>query len=311
VLIPVRIIEFRARNTKIIKAVEIFAGEKDIVLLTGKNRQGKSTVLDAIWMALGGKECIQDVPIRQGEKKAGIYLDLGEFRITRKITGKGESLLVEGRDGQPIPSPQKFLNSCLAENARNPLEFMNLKPADQVKALQTMLDIRLDRPAIERIAGIWTRTIKGDDPMLVIDNVIKGLMEERTGVNREIKRLDGVIESIVIPYQLRDIEPVSIVGLLAGRKALEDQKRANDEARLNAKSLEAGVKSLEEDLSRLDNEIAELETKLCALREKKKTVIQNLSDRQEEYFNAADRADALIDPDFSDIDRRISRCRQA
>ena len=52
-----RIVEFKAENIARIKAVEITPDTgKNIVALTGKNRQGKTTILNAIWMALGGKD---------------------------------------------------------------------------------------------------------------------------------------------------------------------------------------------------------------------------------------------------------------
>ena len=89
---PSRIIKFFAKNTKVLKAVEIFPEDRDIVLLTGQNCQGKTTVLDDIWMALGGKTCIPGEPIRRGEKEATVTLEFEEFTVTRKITEKGEYL---------------------------------------------------------------------------------------------------------------------------------------------------------------------------------------------------------------------------
>jgi hypothetical protein len=307
---PVRIIEFRARNTKIIKAVDIYAGDRDIIVLTGKNRQGKTSILDAIWMALGGKEHIPDIPIRQGEKRAEIFLDLGDFSVTRKITPGGESLEVKGKDGIPMPSPQKFLNGCLAGLAHNPLEFMRLKPGDQVRALQKMLNIQLDRPEIERIAGSWTRTIKGDDPMLLIDHAIKGIFDERTGVNREIKRLDGVIESIKIPWEMADIQPVSIVDLVAERTVLTTQKQANDAIRGQAEKMNTGLESVREKILQKDSKIESLELEILTLKRDRGVLIQGLSELQEKYFEEADRVDGLIDPDFSGIDQRISEADQ-
>ena len=211
---PLRIVEFRAQNVMALKAIQIFPEDKDVVILTGENRQGKSTIIRAIWAALGGKEFIPDEAIRRGEKEASVYLDLGDFFVTLKITSKKEYLKVKTKNGMEASSPQKFLNSRLADLAHNPLEFMRLKPADQVKALQCMLNLKLDRTELERLAGTWTRKTQGDDPMLVLDNVTKDLYEERAIVNAEVKRLQGVVESIKIPHDLADIQPVSIADLL-------------------------------------------------------------------------------------------------
>lgn len=59
-----KIIKFRADNVKRLTAVEI-TPDGNMVQITGKNGQGKTSVLDAIWWALGGKENIQGQPIRK------------------------------------------------------------------------------------------------------------------------------------------------------------------------------------------------------------------------------------------------------
>ena len=48
-----KIIEFRAERFKRLSAVDI-TPEGNTVIISGKNGQGKSSVLDAIWLALGG-----------------------------------------------------------------------------------------------------------------------------------------------------------------------------------------------------------------------------------------------------------------
>lgn len=56
-----KIVKLTAENIKRLKAVEI-TPTGALVEVTGKNGQGKSSVLDAIWWALAGAEHIQTVP---------------------------------------------------------------------------------------------------------------------------------------------------------------------------------------------------------------------------------------------------------
>jgi len=239
---PLRIVEFRAENTKIIKAVQIFPGDKDVVTLTGKNSQGKTTILDGIWMALSGKNHIPDMPIRTGEKRAEIYLDLGDFRVTRKITGKSDSLKVESSDGHQVTSPQRFLSSCLADLAHNPLEFMRMKPKEQLEIVQGLFPLPIQTSEVEKIAGLTAKTIKmSDNKILYLDTVSKALFDERTENNREINRLDGVIESIKIPHELANIHPVSITELVAEKDSLIDLFKKNNDVRLKEKNLDASA----------------------------------------------------------------------
>ena len=303
---PLRIVEFRAQNVMALKAIQIFPEDKDVVILTGENRQGKSTIIRAIWAALGGKEFIPDEAIRRGEKEGSVYLDLGDFIVTLKITRKREYLEVKTKDGLKATSPQKFLNSRLADLAHNPLEFMRLKPAEQVKALQCMLNLKLDRTELERLAGTWTRKTQGDDPMLVLDNVTKGLYEERAIVNAEVKRLQGVVESIKIPHDLADIQPVSIADLLQELSRLEAKQRENDSTRNLANSLSSRLEDIRGSLERKDREIEEMEAKLIKLKQERAGLIETLDRVQEDYLRQAEKADDLTDPDFSDIKRQIA-----
>ncbi|MFA6325418.1 MAG: AAA family ATPase, partial [Candidatus Paceibacterota bacterium] len=63
-----KIIQLKSSNIKRLKAIELDIDEKqNIVMITGKNGQGKTSILDSIWYALGGKKAVQDKPIRDGE----------------------------------------------------------------------------------------------------------------------------------------------------------------------------------------------------------------------------------------------------
>lgn len=82
-----RIIQFTAQNVKRLKLVSI-TPKGSVVPITGRNGQGKTSVLDAIWWALGGKDNITAVPIRKGAESGSITLDLGQFVVERTFTAK-------------------------------------------------------------------------------------------------------------------------------------------------------------------------------------------------------------------------------
>ena len=305
---PLTIVEFRAQNAQVLKAVQIFPGDRNIVKITGKNRQGKSTILKSIMAALGGKNFIDDQPVRNGESEAEIFLDLGEYTITRKITLSGEYLDVRTKEGFKAPSPQKFLTSKLSSFAHNPLEFMRLKKEAQVEALRKIAPVRLDRAEIESvIGGKWIyQLVKSDDPLVILDKAYAAIYEERTITNREITRLNGAIKSIVIPGDGADIEPISASELLAEKSKLDEKKATNDAVRKQLLDTQAGLALLTENIADIDNEINELEEKLTLLRDKKNNL--------EIYFQSADfkrtelsmTIDGLVDPDYDEIDKKIA-----
>ncbi|MDE2470486.1 MAG: AAA family ATPase, partial [Bradyrhizobium sp.] len=64
-----KIIRLESENIKGLRAVEV-EPDGNVVIIGGKNGAGKSSVLDSMWYALGGKDALPSKPIRNGEKKA-------------------------------------------------------------------------------------------------------------------------------------------------------------------------------------------------------------------------------------------------
>lgn len=138
-----KIIALEAENLKRLTAIRI-EPDGNLVQITGKNGQGKTSVLDAIWWALDGTTHVQSKPIRQGEEQAVIKLDLGELKVTRKFRAKEDgtyttSIIVENGEGARFPSPQKMLDELLGELTFDPLAFTRMKDQDQVHALRSLV----------------------------------------------------------------------------------------------------------------------------------------------------------------------------
>ena len=112
-------------NVKRIKAVDI-SPKTDVIEVAGRNAQGKSSLMDCIAFALGGKELIQERPVREGEKRAEVTLDLGEMKVTRSWTANDKSYLRIEADGKEQKSPQGILDRLLGQYTFDPLQFARL-----------------------------------------------------------------------------------------------------------------------------------------------------------------------------------------
>lgn len=166
-----KIIQFTAENIKKLKAVSI-RPDGTLVLVTGANAQGKSSVLDAIFMALGGSKAIPSQPVRHGMEKAYVKLDLGELIVTRKFTANGgTSLTVEAANGSKFPSPQSMLDGLLGALAFDPLEFSRMAPKQQLETLRGLVKLDVDIDAL--------------------DVETKKLYDQRTIINRDVKSLQS------------------------------------------------------------------------------------------------------------------------
>lgn len=140
-----KIIDMRIENFMRIKAARI-TPDGNIVTITGKNGQGKSSVLDAITAALAGTDKrTTPKPIRDGEEYAEIVLETDELIATRRFThGKPSSLVVESQDGAKYPKAQAKLNDIIGKLSMDPLAFTRLSDKEQRETLLDLIDLPFD-----------------------------------------------------------------------------------------------------------------------------------------------------------------------
>jgi len=201
-----RIVGLKSENIKRLVAVDI-RPKADVIQITGANGAGKSSVLDSIAYALGGKELIPAEPIRHGETEAEVTVDLGEMIVRRRWTTKGSYLEVTGKDGVRLGSPQSVLDKLVGTLSFDPLAFSRLSTKEQKATLLDLLGIaqQLDGWEQKRAA----------------------LYAERTGVNRQLDTATARLNSIpTIPDDVPDV-PVDISALLAEANAIRRENATN------------------------------------------------------------------------------------
>jgi len=229
------IVKLEAEHFKRLKAVSI-TPKGAIVPISGKNAQGKSSVLDAIWAALGGATHIQAAPIREGQTKARIRLDLGEIIVQRTFTKSGTTLTVENAEGLAYKSPQRMLDDLVGALAFDPLEFTRMKPRQQYDTLKGLAHIDLD---LEKLESENQRDYAS-----------------RTAVNKEAKGLQAQIEGYVLPEDPGEIPDAGqLLGLIDG---LRDRKRAIETDNANRASLEQYISDAKAKFAQLRQQLVDL-----------------------------------------------------
>lgn len=186
-----RIVALTAENVKRLSVVHI-EPNGNTIMIGGRNAQGKSSVLDSILYAMGGANSFPDKPIRNGQESAEIEIDLGDIIVRRKITKSGSTVTVKTKDGASYSSPQKVLDGLYSKLSFDPLAFASMKPADQTKALMSLL-------------GIDTSEL---------DKQYAETFDERTGVNRLVKEAEGDLDRceqilIEVPAERPDVTEIS------------------------------------------------------------------------------------------------------
>lgn len=150
-----------AENVKRLRAVTI-TPDGNVVTLCGRNEQGKSSVLDAIYYALAGKKAMPSKPVRRGATSAIVKLTLGDLRITRTIAPDGVTkVVVESAEGARYPTPQAMLDAITGELAFDPLAFAEEAPKQQLEVLRRLVKLDVDVDAL-RVANERDYTLRTD-----------------------------------------------------------------------------------------------------------------------------------------------------
>ena len=263
-----KVINLKAENFKKLVAVEIEPGSENVMKISGKNGAGKTSVLDAIWVALGGHKATKNLPepVRKGEEKAVISLDLGDLVINRRFSSKGTTALtVVNADGDKFASPQKMLDELVGEMTFDPLLFTRLSPKEQQETLLGLIDLPFDLDELDA---------KRDK-----------FYDDRRFVNRSLRDVQGSIskleeEGVEVKESEGEHDISSIVDELGAARdmnlAFQFAKRDLASCEALAESLEDEISSMEEKLSSLKEKIVDKEVELAELEE---VDLQPLKDR--------------------------------
>jgi DNA repair exonuclease SbcCD ATPase subunit len=241
-----KIISLKVEGFARVKAVEI-QPDGNVIRITGANGQGKSSVLDAIWAALGGKKYVPEAPVHLGEKEALLEVDLGDLQVTKIIRQRDndeplEMLVVKGKDGKKYANPQSVLNDLMGALTFDPLTFVRAKPEQRFALLKPLVpDYDFDDAEARR----------------------KDAYAERTDVNRDLKRSEAQLEAIVVDDSVPS-ELIDEAALVAELEAAGAENARIQEATHAYQTLRDKISTREADVERLNREAEELRKQAAA-----------------------------------------------
>jgi AAA domain len=309
-----KIIRLTSENVKRVVAVDI-SPNGTLVGIGGKNGAGKSSVLDSIAYALGGERLAPTEPIRQGQAKAKITVDLGDFIVTRqfirakklctcgieagslaqggKHTPECEShqwdetrstLAVTNKEGAKYPSPQAMLDKLLGKLTFDPLAFKDEEPKKQNEILRrlTNLDftiINQNRVLAAGRRGLHKKTLTVAEGQLAA-------MPEYPGAPETLIGIDAISAEIQEGQRLQREAETRINAV----RTVSDQINA---LHLKRAAVTSSIHSLDEQLNKLEDELTTLE--------------RGIADKQKEaekLSTVAEEAKQKV-PDFQALDTRL------
>lgn len=270
-----RISALYVKNFKRLHDVEIRPdADRTLILIGGKNANGKSSLLDALTTAFGGKKQQPADPVRHGADVATICVELdgGELEVRRVIRPDGESALeVRDRLGA-VKAPQAMLDKLIGVRFLDPLAFLSQPAKEQRAALMRII------PGAERIAGLNEKRQRAFD--------------RRTEVGRDLTKAEAELARLP---EVAVGTPIDVAALTEESRRLAEQQH---DGVVLATAKDAAVRATEDAVRRRvanAHEIAALEARLAELRAQQEPLdaeVKRCEDTAREAIGRLDQAAA-------------------
>jgi len=328
-----KILNYKIKNIRGISELEGQLDGKSVYVL-GKNGQGKSSFIQAIFLAcklFGNKPYV-----KLGEEKGKIELQIGkdsiEYTIERAFTSAGDSVLtIKNEKGKVMKSisdltPQKWLDKLIGTSMYYLSEFLQMDPKKQVALFKEWFKIdttELDKRYLETY---HRRTDEGREETR-LKNVVEGYHYTYDDQKKyaEKKDITEISKELVEINQLENDK-------LAKQRELDNHITIENQT-LAAKSLEieskkTGAVKLAEDTKANETQIRDLEFKITQLKDqnesnKKKIAIieedikvsetaYNLQEACLAEYKAAEleKINAIIIPEKTEIEEKIKKAEE-
>lgn len=248
-------------------------------LITGGNEVGKTSFVQAIKEAFKSSGNDPGL-ITIGENKAEIFVTLNNgIEIQRKISMGGNTVKVI-KEGQPLDSPQKFLNSLIGGLQFNPIEFalakekprrtmllsampFQLKVESLVNELGGQVDIAVldlstfdfSKHGLEVLADIQKHVYdRRHEQGIIVDQLTKSIREDRKRIPEtlNVKKFEDFDLNTKIE------ERSTMEGIIT---AQEKDEESLDALRDLKTEKENEIKRKEDDLVRLKSELKEIQSR--------------------------------------------------
>jgi DNA repair exonuclease SbcCD ATPase subunit len=271
------VVSLQAENVKRLRAV--FIEPKDnVVVISGANGAGKTSVLDSIMFTLAGERSIQDEPLRQGATKGRSTVTLSNgLVVTRTYTKKGGgTLVIRAADGAKYG--QKELNEFLGRLSFDPLAFAR---ADSKKRIAMLQELTGSAEAIQKL-----------------EEERKREYDARTDVNREVSRLEAQLASLPEPHPSIPTEEVGAATILREQREAQAVRTINDRRRDQLNLLRAKAVTTQKEVDGIREKMDDLEKRL------NEAVVRLESERDK--IEAEEKiVSALRDPDTGSFEGRL------
>ncbi len=300
----VKINKLEIENVKRIKAVQLEPNASGLTVIGGRNRQGKTSVIDAIAWALGGDRFRPSAAQREGAlTPPDLRVELDNGLIVER-RGKNSELKVTDPSGRR--GGQQLLNEFVEQLALDLPRFMQASSREKANTLLQIIGLR--------------------EQLAVLEGQEQDLYNRRRSIGQIATQKAKYAEEL--PFDpTAPTEPVSVSELIRQQQEILARNGENQRKRAQAASLQAEKERLRRQLAELqarydeiccsleiaqksaaallDESTAELEENIANIEQLNRRVQSNL-DRE----RALDEA-AQYQAEYDGLSVALEQCRQA
>lgn len=300
----VKINKLEIENVKRIKAVQLEPNASGLTVIGGRNRQGKTSVIDAIAWALGGDRFRPSQAQREGAlTPPDLRVELDNGLVVER-RGKNSELKVTDPSGRR--GGQQLLNEFVEQLALDLPRFMQASSREKANTLLQIIGLR--------------------EQLAVLEGQEQDLYNRRRSIGQIATQKAKYAEEL--PFDpTAPTEPVSVSELIRQQQEILARNGENQRKRAQAASLQAEKERLRRQLAELqarydeiccsleiaqksaadlqDESTAELEANIANIEQLNRRVQSNL-DRE----RALDEV-AQYQAEYDGLSEALEQCRQA
>lgn len=290
--------------------------------LSGKNGVGKSSVIDAIRLALTNKSGRKYI-VRNGETEGEVLIETDSgIKINRKIRTAQADYKSVKQDGREVGSPETFLRDIFTPLQLNPVEFMGMTEKEQNAIILDMIEYPWDINKIKEWFGEIPTWVSYDQNILCVLNDIQSengdYFKRRQDINRDIRNKKAFIEEIAqnIPahYDVDRWEKESAGELYQKIERIRMENRDIEQAKAFLDARDSKIRKYEADReikkaaltteienrrAQIDKDMLQLETQIKALQVERDGLDEKLADKlaviEQEYKANVSKYEAEAD----------------
>lgn len=272
-----QISKMKVVGCKRIKAVEVDVAENDLVVFGGKNRQGKTSMLDGVAWCLGGGKFAPSNPVNDESESLEITVILNDGTRARR-GGKNAALTVVDSDGKKLN--QSHLNEKVGAFSLNLQKFMDAPAKEKADALLAAIGV--------------------GDKLTEADTKIERLYQQREtfGQSKTAKEKHA---AELPQYKDAPKEKVSVSELMVQHKANSEINAQNNQQRATLEKHERIAVDMQKEITQIQATLAAKELALMNLQTEnvaEKKAVAELIDcdlaKTESAINASETINAQV-----------------